>query len=709
MESPLSKVSRDMERLNQSLARIKAADLAVTSDADVNMSIVSQASLIQNTNNKTFSTLASPLSPVPFSSKLDVDENDTKLIPQSNTFIPPLDLFSSLNKSISPGNHIIGEELMQARALAESASVRVTMAEELCADLGRRILLVEQQALMVQSPASQEKVNGESLQNNTDITAENSLNGRQSYSNLSRTSTSMFPYISKRPESLNGSVISPLKSSRSGRQSQSRTTKSTILSQARARENVLYGKSWGKPLETSRAEIDSPPPIDSSSDDKENYIGDNEDSDIQEQNGGNSHEDGEKRKFFPTSSILSQSMIVMRQQKRPAHDKHTQKTTQSLSEYSMSEQPFSPRHQILTSVIHEGVYPAQPPFKSEQNPSVDVRQESAPFRTQPLSLKSNPSETELKASLPTAMTQSRGPEPEINKDFEVRLANLEAELKKRPWNEMTKNPVIDNAEKPEEIDKSNTAVALELHAEMSTAAALEMALLRDKLRETTDALLLLRQEVASLSSRGVSPVIDDDDDDDNERKEENIEEIDAPYSRKNDSEHKLSQSIAQTAASALLRCSELEGRLTAAKLEGQLKEQRWISSVQSAQLGVVFKVVNDCVVALAPKIEKPPSSFQRISHEVPHDAVGSKRRGADFESYLQHAGGLRQAYWPNERSLFQRPCWVNKGREVANSPKRPMSTCYSRDKAKESTEKELKDVIGKLRNTLAAYTSEVNL
>jgi hypothetical protein len=637
-----------------------------------------------------------------------VDENDTKLIPQSNTFIPPLDLFSSLNKSISPGNHSFGEELMQARALAESASVRVTMAEELCAELGKRILLVEQQALMVQSPMSQEKVNGESLQNNTDITADNSLNGRQSYSNSSRTNNFMVHYISSRPKSLNGSVISPLKLNRSGRQSQSRTTKSTILSQARARENVLYGKSWGKPSDTSRAEIDSPPPFDSSDDD-ENNIGDNDTSDIQEQHGGFSQEDDKKTKVFPTSSILSQSMVVIQQQKGPALDKHTQKTTQSLSEYSTSEQPFSPRPQILTSVIHEAVYPTKPPSESEQNPSMDVRRESASFLTQPLSLKSNSSVTEHKASLPPIMTQTKGPEPEMNKEFEARLANLEAELKRRPLNEMTKNPELANAEKTAEIEKSNTAVALELHAEMSTAAALEMALLREKLRETTDALLLLRQELASLLSRRVSPIIDDDNDDDDDEEEVNIEEIDAAYSRKNDSERKLSQSIAQTAASALLRCSDLEGRLTAAKLEGQLKEQRWISSVQSAQLGVVVKAVNDCVAALAPRIENHRSIIQRISHEVPEGAVGSKRRGADFESYLQHAGELRQAYWPNERSLFQRPFWVNKGREVVNSSKWLKSTRFSRDEANENTVMELKNVIDNLRNTLAACTDEVNL
>jgi len=699
MESPLSNVSRDMERLNQSLARIKAADLAVTPDADVNLSVVSQVSQIPNSNNMIFSTLASLFSPVSFSSKLQVDEIDTRLIPKSGTHIPPLDLFSSLNKSSSPGNLSIGEELMQARALAESASVRVTMAEELCAELGRRISFVEQQALMVSSPVSLKNFHRERCKKNEDISADYSLNGQESYSNSSRTNTSSFPFFSVRPESLNGS---PLKSSR---QSQSRTTKSTILSQARARENVLYGKSWGKPLETSRAEIDSPPLTDSSSDEGEYNIGDNDDRIIQERNGEKSQEDDEKTKVFPTASILSHSMMVMQQQKRPAYDEHTQGTTQSLNENSTSEQPHTPRPQILTSVIHEGAYPTNPPSESEQNPSVDARGQESTFLTQPLSLKANSTETERKASLPTVMLQTREPKPEISKEFEARLANLEAELKRRPLNEMTKNTVKVNAEKPEEIETSNTAIALELHAEMSTAASLEMVLLRDKLRETNDALRLLRQEVASLSSRGVSPIIDDDNVD--ESNEENIEEFDASYSRKYDSELKLSQSTARTAASALLRCSELEGRLTAAKLEGQLKEQRWISSVQSAQLGVVVKAVNDCVVALAPRIENRPSNVQRISHEVPHGAVGSKRRGADFESYLQHAGELRQAYWPNERSLFQRPCWVNKG-DVVKSLKRPMSTSFSRNEAKENTEKELKGVIFKLRNTLAACT-ELNL
>jgi hypothetical protein len=705
MESPLSKVSRDMERLDQSLARIKAADSAVTSDTDVNESVGSKVSLIQHTNHQTFSSFASPFSPVPFLSKSHMGVYDAKLIPQSDSFIPPLDLFSSLNTSTSPGSLSIGEELMQARALAESASVRVTLAEELCAELGRRISFVEQQAPMASSPVSKEKVIRKSRQYNSDITA-NSFNEKESYSNSSRTNISSFPYISARPKSLNGSVRSPLQSKRLGRTFQSRTTKSTILLQDQARENILYGKSWGKPLETSRAEIDSPPITDSSSDEDEETFWDNEDSNFQELNGEKSIEGDEKTKIFLAKPILSQSMVTQ-QQKGPAHDKHTQGTILSLNENSTSEQPHTPRPQKLTSIIHEDVYPTKPPSESEQNPSMDVRRESATFFKQPLSLKSNPKLTERKASLPTVMTQTKETEPEIIKEFEVRLETLEAELKKRPLKERIEDEKYTGlAGKNDELEKSNTAVALELHAEMSTAAALEMALLREKLRETNEALLLLRQEVATLPSRGVSPVIDDDTD--NESKEENTEESDAPYSRKYDAEHKLSQSTAQTAASALLRCTELQGRLIAAKLEGQLKEQRWMSSVQSAQLGMVVKAVNDCVAALVPKIEKPPLSFKRISHEAPQGAVSSKRSGADFESYLQHAGVLRQAYWPNERSLFQRPCWVNKGQECFNSSKRPMSTGYSREKAKENAEKELKDVIFKLRNTLAACT-EVNL
>jgi len=691
MESPLSKVSRDMERLNLSLARIKAVDLAVTSDADVNISVGSQASLIPNSNNKIFSTLASPLSPVPVSLKLQ--ESDAKHIPESS--IPPVDLFSSSNKSSSPGNHSVGEELMQARALAESASVRVTMAEELCAELERRISFVEQQALMVSSPVSLKNVRRESLQYNTDITA-NSFYGQES--NSSRINYSGFPYISARPESINGSVRSPLQSKRSGRTFQSRTSKSTILLQAQARENILYGKSWGKPLETSRAEIDSPPMTDSSSDESETE--DEAVSKVQERNGGNAQKCIPKTKIFPNVLNLSNSTMTTQEQEELARQGHSQAKKQPMTENFTTEQPTSSQTHNQVSTIRDDFNIARSTSEAVQNLSIDVRQKSAS------PLKSNTSETERKASLQTVMTLICEPEQTMCKDLEARLANLEAELKRRPLNEMTNNSVIDNAEKAAEIKKSNTAVALELHAELSTAAALEMALLRDKLRETNDALLLLRQEVVSLPSRGVSPVIDDDND--NEDEEENIEDIDVPTSRKVDSEHKLSYSIAQTAALALLRCSDLEGRLTAAKLEGQLKEQRWISSVQSAQLGVVVKAVNDCVMVLAPKIKNPPSSVQRISHEVPQGAVGSKRRVADFESYLQHAGELRQAYWPNERSLFQRPCWVNKGQDVVKSSKRPMSTSFSRNEAKENTEKELKGVIFKLRNTLAACT-EVNL
>jgi hypothetical protein len=46
-----------------------------------------------------------------------------------------------------------------------------------------------------------------------------------------------------------------------------------------------------------------------------------------------------------------------------------------------------------------------------------------------------------------------------------------------------------------------------------------------------------------------------------------------------------------TAAAALLRVAELEGNVRAARLEGQLKEQRWAAAVSTAQVGAALRAV----------------------------------------------------------------------------------------------------------------------
>ena len=758
MESPLSKVSRDMERLNQSLARMKAVDSAETTQVDITSSeSLSQSSVIPDSIN-IFSTVASPLSPVQHPVKLRFDDCDKRIIPQSAGVAASVPLLSSLNLSTSLSNQSAGEELMRARALAESAYTRVSAAEELCAELARRISLVEDQAMMGSSPVVLESETRLRQLHESNNTANYSSPGQEMNMNSSRTNSSSLVYASARPDSLNGSVKSPLQSKRSARSpSNSRATKFTILAQAKAHESVLYGKSWGKPLETSRAEIDSPPPLDSSSDEDENETADEIFDEVENVQGriGNADEDNVNSRIFPMKSILSQSMMVMKQQdessrriqtatKSPSksivpeqslarshemtftvHDdesldgpscktvhvtsRSTQTATQSPRKSIVPEQYLS-RSQTAISTLHEDAHIIGPNDDFVQIPSIAVsHQEMVLSSTLPIALTTNPSETELKSLSPSVKTRTGGVDSEIKEDFEARLKKLEAEYNTRLVTEIKENentPPIDTTEqesiKRDDTEASQAAAVLELHADMNRAAALEMALLREKLRETSEALLLLRQEVASLPSRGASPVINDE-----ESGEESVDGLDVSSPNKAVSHIQLSQSTAQTAASALIRCAELEGRLNAAKLEGQVKEHRWISSVQAAQLGVVVKAVQDCVVALAPKTDHP-TSLRLIPHEKPQRAVGSRRDEPGIESYLQHGGALRQAYWPNERSLFQRPCW---GRENSANDvsKRRTSAHFSRRVAKETAQMGLNDVVDRLRSTLSTCAAVIDV
>lgn len=777
MESPLSKVSRDMERLNQSLARMKAVDSAETTQVDVTTSeSLSQSSVIPDSIN-ILSTVASPLSPVQHPVKLHFDDCDTRIIPQLDRDAPHLQFFSSLNTSTSPISQSSGEELMRARALAESAYARVSAAEALCAELGKRISLVEHHTMMGSSPVVLESETRLSQLHESNNTANYSSPGRKMNMNSSRTNLSSLVYNTARPDSLNGSVKSPLQSKRSAHSpSNSRASKSTILAQARAHESVLYGKSWGKPLETSRAEIDSPPPSDTSSDEDEDEIGDEIFDKVEIVQGriGNADEDNVNLRIFPTKSILSQSMMAMKQQDESSRS--TQVATQSPRKNFVPEQSLSRSHemtftvhddesldgpscktvhvpsrriqvatqsprksivpeqslsrsQTAISTLHEDAHIMGPNADFVQIPSIVVsRQEPVSLSTLPIALTTTTSETQSKSLSPSATTRTGGEDSSLKDKFESRLTKLEAELNIRHMTEIKENektippslptlphalaPSIDNADEKskerEETEAENAAAALELHADMSTAAALEVSLLQEKLREVNEALLQLRQEVASMPSRGASPLINDDDDDDDESREENTDCVDVSSPKRTDSHIQSSQSTAQTAASALIRCAELEGRLNAAKLEGQVKEHRWISSVQAAQLGVVVKAVQDCVVALAPKTDHP-TSLRRIPHEKPQRAVGSRRDELGIESYVQHGEALRQAYWPNERSLFHRPCW---GRERSGNDiysMRHTSAHFSRRGAKETAEKELNDVVDRLRSTLSTCAVVIDM
>jgi len=714
MESPLSKVSRDMERLNQSLARMKAVDSAETTQADVTTSeSLSQSSVIPDSINHIFSSVASPSSPVhQHPVKLSFDDYDTRIIPQSVEDVPSLPLLSSLNASTSPTSQSAGEELMRARALAESAYTRVSAAEALCSELGRRISLVEHQARMGSSPVILESETRLRQLHESNETADHSSPGREMDMKSSRTNSSRLVYASARPDSLNGSVKSPLQSKRSTRSSSnSRATKATILAQARSHESVLYGKSWGKPLETSRAEIDSPPPFDSSSDEDEDEEADEILVDVlDEHESKNVVEKSNYTKLFPMNSILSQSMMVMKQQDESS--RRIQTATQSPRKKIVPEQYlFRSQDLVLSLPVDESL--GVPSSKTVQViPYTASNQDEALMSNQQIPLTTTASESELKSLLPSVMTRTGGADSSLKDKFEARLTKLEAVLNSRHMTEIKENEKtssIDNSEQAsierKEKEASHAAAALKLHADMSTAAALEMALLREKLREMSEALLFLRQEVASLPSRGGSPVIDD-----NESMEENAYGVDVPCPpNRRDPRIQSSPSTALTAASALIRCAELEGRLTAAKLEGQVKEHRWISSVQAVQLGVVVKAVQDCVVALAPRSVDRYQVRQQISHEKPQGAVGSKREGSVMDAYLQRSGALRQAYWPNERSLFQRPCWGKESIANGDISKRQTSAHFSHREAKETAEKELNDIVDRLRSTLSTCAAVIDV
>ena len=760
MESPLSKVSRDMERLNHSLARMKALDSAETTQVDITTSeSLSQSSVIPDSIN-IFSSVASPLSPVQHPVKLRFDDCDKRIIHQLDRDAPSVPLLSSLNLSTSLSNQSAGEELMRARALAESAYTRVSAAEALCAELGRRISLVEHHAMLGSSPVVLESETRLSQLHESNYTADYSSPGREMNMNSSRTNLSSLVYKTARPGSLNGSVKSPLQYKRSARShSNSRATKATIFAQARAHESVLYGKSWGKPLETSRTEIDSPPPLDSSSDEDEVEEADEIFDKVENVQGriGNADEDNMNSRIFPIKSILSQSMMVMKQQEHDESSSRIQTATQSPRKNIVPEQSLAQSHEMILTVhddesldgpscktvhvpsrstqtatqsprksiapelflsrcqnaistLREDAHIIGPKADFVQIPSIAVsHQEMVLSSTQPIAL--TKSETQSKTLSPSVITNLKKPDSILKEKFEARLTKLEAELKTRTVTEAKENektsPIVDSEQesiKRDDTEASQAAAVLELHADMNTAAALEMALLREKLRETSEALLLLRQEVASLPSRGASPLINDD-----ESGEESVDGFDVSSPNKAVSHIQLSQSNAHTAASALIRCAELEGRLNAAKLEGQVKEHRWITSVQAAQLGVVVKTVQDCVVALAPRSVDRSQIPQQISHEKPQGAVGSRRGGSGIESYFQHGRALRQAYWPNERSLFQRPCWGSESSGNDIYSKRQTSTRFSHKGAKETAEKELNDVIDMLRSTLLTCAAVIDM
>ena len=728
MESPLSKVSRDMERLNQSLARMKAVDSVSSTAADESNVTTSNETLTMNQSNillqpknQILSSLASSFSsPIPHSTRLRFDEDDSPPLHQSKGVLPQ-NFQLNTNNSTSPSNLSATEELMQARILAESASARVSVAEALCADLGRRILMVELHSERFSSPVRivEENSNKElkplALGNvpQKDNTMNESLSSdrEHTYSNSSRFLTSCFAYTTARPENLNGSVTSPLQPKPTPRSRlRLRANKDTILAQARARENILYGKSWGKPLETSRAEIESPPQADSSTEDDDVEEEEHEltklskekhDVDVKDEENNT-----EKTKVFPTQAILSQSIMV--------------NDERNLSQRSSSRKQ-SPIHSRMTiPSLPEMSVEAPELHKNVNNNELHLETEKVSITN---SLSQNHGPPIISSKFPSAAMTATPSET----TFEARLTKLEANVQTPHMTEITvsshfKDAIVQTEETlrdkhisrdKDETTESPTAIALELHAEMSTATALEMALLREKLRETNEALLLLQQEVANLPSHGVSPLSDE--------SGENADEVEIEgrsASNKVESHPHIfnastlssSRSSAQTAASALLRCAELEGKLNAAKLEGQVKEQRWISSVQAAQLGVVVKAIQDCVLAIAPKSENAPTpappSLRRVHHELPQ---GPKRVGIETAPISRSNVAFRQAYWPNERSLFQRPCWSKNDMSTQNSRPSTHSSLYNYNReVNESAERNMKDVIKKLRNTLATCAAVVD-
>jgi hypothetical protein len=708
MESPLSKVSRDMERLNQSLARMKAVDSVSSTAADesnVTKSNESLTNVLLQPNNQILSTLESSFSsPIPYSTRLRFDEDESLPLPQSKGNIPQLQL--NTNNSMSPSNLSASEELMQARILAESASARVSAAEALCADLGRRILMVERQSERFSSPVriveenSNKQLKPLALGNvpqNDNINNISILSDREHiHSNSSRTIASSFSYTTARPENLNGSVQSPLQSSQRSPRSRLRlrANKDKIIAQARARESILYGKSWGKPLETSRAEIESPPQTDSST---------SEDEEVEEEEEEEEHEltklsqkkhdvdvkdeenSTEKTKVFPTQAILSQSMMINDErnlsQRSSSHNQsptRTHMTIPSLPKMSVeAPEPFKDLNINEIYLETEKSSISNSLSKNHGLPIISSKLSFAPVKTTSSETAFEERLTKLEANVQTQHMS------ESNVISHIKDANVQTEEKK------TLNDGHIYQEK-DETTESTTAIALELHAEMSEATALEMTLLREKLRETNEALLMLRQEVANLPSRGVSPFVDESGEDEEEVEIEGTFPTNKVESHPNASKLSSSSS-AQTAASALLRCAELEGKLNAAKLEGQVKEQRWISSVQAAQLGVVMKAIQDCVLALAPKSENtlpPPSPLplRRVYHEKPKCV---QRVGIETAPMSRHNVAFRQAYWPNERSLFQRPCWSKEGMSNQNSRPTKHSSSYNyKREVNEITERE---------------------
>ena len=122
------------------------------------------------------------------------DDYDKSIIPQLAGVAPSVPLLSSLNLSTSLSNQSAGEELMRARALAESAYTRVSAAEALCAELGRRISLVEDQALMGSSPVVLESETRLRQLHESNYTANYSSPGREMNMNSSRTNLSSFFY-----------------------------------------------------------------------------------------------------------------------------------------------------------------------------------------------------------------------------------------------------------------------------------------------------------------------------------------------------------------------------------------------------------------------------------------------------------------------------------------------------------------------------------
>jgi hypothetical protein len=723
MESPLSKVSRDMERLNQSLARMKAVDSVSSTAAEKSIVTTSnesltmkQSNILLQPNNQILSSLESSFSsPIPYSTRLRFDEDESLPLPQSKGNIPQ-NFQLNTNNSTSPSNLSASEELMQARILAESASVRVSAAEALCADLGRRILMVEQQSERFSSPERVEyNSNGQlkSLASHNEYPMNGLLNSDREHihSNSSLSLTSSFAYPTARPESLNGSVTSPLQPKLTPRSRlRLRANKDTVLAQARARESILYGKSWGKPLETSRAEIESPPQADSSSEDDDEDEEEHEltklsqekhDVDVKDEENAT-----EKTKVFPTQAFLSQSMMVndernlsQRLSSRNQSPTRTHMTIPSLPQTSVVAL------ELYKDVINNEIYleteKSSITKSLTQNHGLPII--SSKFSS--ASMTATPSETAFEARLTKLEANVQTPHmTENNVSSHFKDANVQTE-------ETLKDKHISRDK--DETTESTTAVALELHAEMSEATALEMALLHEKLRETNETLLLLQQEVVNLPSRGVSPLSNE--------SGENADEVEIEgrsASNKAESHPQIfnasklssSRSSAQTAASALLRCAELEGKLNAAKLEGQVKEQRWISSVQAAQLGVVVKAVQDCVFAIAPKSENAPTPLplplRRVHHEQPQ---GPKRVGIETGPISRSNVAFRQAYWPNERALFQRPCWSKDGMSTQNSRPSTHSSLYNYNReVNESAERNMKDVINKLRNTLATCAAVVD-